>query len=102
MLEARGAQNVSQALVMAPSLRGNGFDTTNPTRPIVSGRGNCKPTTYFDGMLMRDGLGGVDDLVTVRRIGGIEVYANAGEAPPQFNANGNCAVILVWSRAYVP
>ena len=102
MLEARGAQNVSQALVMAPSLRGNGFDTTNPTRPIVSGRSNCKPTTYFDGMLMRDGLGGVDDLVTVRRVGGIEVYANAGEAPPQFNANGNCAVILVWSRAYVP
>lgn len=102
LLEARGAQNVSQALVMAPSLRGNGFDTTNPTRPIVSGRSNCKPSTYLDGMLMRDGLAGVDDLLTVRRVGGIEVYANPTEAPPQFHGNGTCAVILVWTRAYVP
>lgn len=101
-LEARGAQSVSQALVMAPSLRGNGFDTANPTRPRVSGRSNCIPSAYLDGMLMRDGLGDVDDLLTVRRVGGIEVYANPTEAPPQFRGNGNCAVILVWTRAYVP
>ena len=102
LLEARGAQNVSQALVMAPSLRGNGFDTANPTRPRVSGRSNCKPSTYLDGLLMRDGLSGVDDIITVRRVGGIEVYANPAEAPSQFRGDGSCTVILVWTTAYVP
>ncbi len=101
-LEQRGAQNVSQALSAAPSLRPNGFDTQNPTRPNISGRSNCKPTAYLDGQMMRDGLGGIDDLLTIRRVGGIEVYANPTEAPPQFRASGNCAVILVWTRAYVP
>ena len=90
------------ALTTAPSLRGNGFDTANPTRPRISGRGNCTPTAYLDGQAIQDGLGGIDDLLTVRRVGAIEVYSNPGEAPPQFRSNGTCAVIVVWSRSYVP
>ena len=101
-IEQRGAQNVAMALTTAPSLRGNGFDTANPTRPRISGRGNCTPTAYLDGQAIQDGLGGIDDLLTVRRVGAIEVYSNPGEAPPQFRSNGTCAVIVVWSRSYVP
>jgi hypothetical protein len=101
-VEQRGAFSVAQALATAPTLRQNGFDQRNPNRPLISGRSNCRPTAYLDGQLMQDGLSGIDDLMTVRRVGGIEVYANAAEAPPQFRASGNCAVIIVWSRAYVP
>ncbi len=101
-MEQRGAQSVSQALQTAPSLRGNGFDTANPTRPRISGRGNCTPTVYLDGLPMRDGLGGVDDLVTIRRVGGVEVYANPAEAPPQYASRSSCATVLVWTRSYVP
>ncbi len=102
MIDQRGAQNVAMALTMAPGLRGNGFDTANPTRPRISGRSNCTPSAYLDGMQIRDGLGGVDDLLTIRRVGGIEVYSNPAEAPAQFRGDGNCAVIVVWTKAYVP
>ena len=101
-IEQRGAQNVAQALVTAPTLRGNGFDRNNPTRPLISGRSNCRPTAYMDGQRMQDGLAGIDDILTVRRVGGIEVYGNPSEAPAQFRGSGACAVILVWTRAYVP
>ena len=100
-IEQRGAQNVAQALLNAPTLRANGYDSQN--RPLISGRNYCKPSAFLDGQLLRDGVGGVDDLLTVRRVGGIEVYPSAVEAPAQFRgANGSCAVILVWTRAYVP
>jgi hypothetical protein len=101
-VEQRGAFSISQALSTVPTLRQNGFDPRNPTRPLISGRSNCRPTAYMDGQLIADGMSGIDDLLTVRRVGGIEVYGNPGEAPPQFRGNGNCAVILVWTRSYVP
>jgi len=101
-IEQRGAMNVAMALQTAPSLRVNGADTQNPGRPRISGRGYCAPTVYMDGLLMRDGLTDVDDLLTVRRVGGIEVYANPSEAPPQYVGKSDCATILVWTRAYVP
>ena len=87
---------------MAPGLHGNGYDTQNPTRPNIAGRGNCKPTVYLDGQPIRDGLTGVDDMLTVRRVGGIEVYTNPGQAPAQYAGagGGNCATILVWTQAY--
>ena len=101
-IEQRGALNVANALISAPSLRGNGFSTADPTRPRISGRNNCTPTAYLDGQPIPDGLTGIDDMLTVRRVGGIEVYSNAAEAPPQFRAIGNCAVVVVWTRSYVP
>ncbi len=101
-IEGRGLQSVASVLTTVPSLRANGFSTVDPTRPNVSGRGNCKPDVFLDGMQMRDGTSGLDDIVQIRRLGGIEVYANAASAPPQFRGGGNCATILVWTRAYVP
>lgn len=101
-IEQRSVQNLSTALSTVPTLRNNGFDTANPTRPRLSGRGNCTPSAYLDGMQMREGIGGIDDVMTVRRVGAIEVYASPAEAPGQYRGNGNCAVILVWSKSYVP
>ncbi len=111
-LEARGSQNVASALTSAPSLRMNGMDPANPSRPLLTGRGRCDPTVFVDGAPMRDGLTGADDLLTIRRVGGIEVYANPADAPPQFtgagaragsrNTTSGCAVIVIWTKAYVP
>jgi hypothetical protein len=101
-IDQRGALNVGSLLATAPSLRGNGYDTANPTRPIISGRNNCRPNAYLDGMQIRDGIGGVDDLLTIRRVGAIEVYSSPSEAPAQFRGDGSCAVIVVWTKAYVP
>ncbi len=101
-IEQRGAMNVAMALQTAPSLRVNGADTQNPGRPRISGRNQCTPTVYMDGLLLRGGLADVDDVLTVRRVGGIEVYANPSEAPPQYASRSDCATILVWTRAYVP
>ena len=101
-MEQRGAQNIAMALTTAPALRNNGFSVDNPTRPLISGRNNCQPVAYLDGQQIQDGLGGIDDLLTIRRVGGIEVYANATEAPPQFHGQGNCAIVIVWTKSYVP
>ncbi len=101
-MEQRGAQNVAMALTTAPALRNNGFSVDNPTRPLISGRNNCKPVAYLDGQQIQDGLGGIDDLLTIRRVGAIEVYANPTEAPPQFHGQGNCAIVIVWTKSYVP
>lgn len=101
-IEQRGSLNVANALITAPSLRGNGFSTSDPTRPRISGRNNCTPSAYLDGQQIPDGLTGIDDMLTVRRVGGIEVYSNATEAPAQFRGSGNCAVVVVWTRSYVP
>ncbi len=100
-IDARGSTSVASALTTAPSLRGNGFDTANPSRPRIAGRNNCVPTAYLDGMQMRDGLAGIDDVLSIRRVGGIEVYSSATEAPAQFRGAGNCAVVLVWTTGYV-
>ena len=83
-IEARGLQTVASLLTTAPSLRANGFSTSDPTRPRVSGRGNCKPSLFVDGIEMRDGIDGLDDQVQVRRVGGIEVYSNPAQAPAQY------------------
>lgn len=101
-IEARGAMSVASALLLVPGLHGNGYDSQNPTRPNVAGRGNCKPTVYLDGQQIRDGLSGVDDMLTVRRVGGIEIYSNPGQGPAQYTGagGGNCATILVWTQSY--
>lgn len=101
-IEQRSTQTLSSALSTVPTLRSNGSDPANPTRTRLSGRGNCTPSAYLDGMQIRDGIGSIEDMVTVRRVGAIEVYASPAEAPGQFRGNGNCAVILVWSKSYVP
>jgi hypothetical protein len=101
-IEARGSMTVASALLLVPGLHGNGYDTQNPSRPNIAGRGNCKPTVYLDGQQLRDGLSGVDDMLTVRRVGGIEIYSNPGQAPAQYTGagGGNCSTILVWTQSY--
>jgi hypothetical protein len=57
----------------------------------VTGRGNCEPTFYIDGVRAgRESL----TAVPVLSIEGVEIYRSEVDAPP--NYRGSCGVILIW------
>lgn len=71
------------------------------------GRGNCAMTVYLDGrrlnsIRVRDELAyavGMDEIVLPTHVAGIEVYASAGRAPPEYQSlAGFCGVILLWTK----
>ena len=91
-------------LASAPSIRV--INMVNG-RPVLRGRRNCMPTVYLDGFpVPSDPMNGATDdldlLISVREIGGAEVYPDFLDAPAQFSRGGFCAVILLWSRQLVP
>lgn len=99
-----GARDVPSALFMAPALRGGS-----------RGRGGCRPVVYVDGVLFAGDVGGLgsplDNAAPFPDVGGIEVYANPADAPAQFGSPGNregkpnaggCAVVVVWTKGFVP
>ena len=98
---------IGDALATAPMLRQGG----------ASGRGFCTPVIYVDGF--RNEVGSLREILNPLDIGAIEVYANAADAPSQYNSpgtrlldarnavksmpnSGSCAVIIIWTTAYVP
>jgi Carboxypeptidase regulatory-like domain len=102
--EARmnGALNVATALLMAPSMRSTG----------LRGRGGCRPMIYLDGVPFAGDIPQIDDEAPFASIGGIEVYSNPADLPAQFGSPGNrtnqqaneggCAVVIVWTKGFVP
>lgn len=60
----------------------------------------CVPVVFIDGFRVPlDPEFGSSLPVLPEEIQGIEIYQNAGEAPPEFRVSGaSCAVILVWTR----
>lgn len=112
--EARmnGALSVPDALLMAPSLRSGG----------TFGRGACQPVIYFDGVMFDGDLTKMQHDAPFASIGGFEVYSNPADIPPQFGSSGNglsrgrapgaagrersnqggCAVVVVWTKGFVP
>ena len=93
-----GPPSLGNALAMAPMLRRN-----------LTGRGGCTPTIFVDAMRVE--IGPVDEILSGLEIGGIEVYPNPADVPPQFGSpgsrpgaaalSGGCATIVVWTKAYV-
>lgn len=73
---------------------------------ILSTRGGtgistlCAPAVFIDGIpVPLDPRSGSSIPVLPEEIHGIEIYHNAGEAPPEFRSRGaSCAIILVWTR----
>lgn len=94
-----GPPSLSSALAMAPMLRKNG-----------KGRGGCTPTIFLD--RSRIEIRPIDEVMQGADIGGVEVYANPADVPPEFMSpgsrpgavagSGGCATIIVWSRCFVP
>jgi hypothetical protein len=93
----RGALSVSQALIQAPLLRVSGTSRTG--RPVMLGRGNCRPTVFLDGNPLRIEMDEIDNAIPIGQLGGIEVY-DAQNRPAQFGT-GSCETIVMWTKFYV-
>lgn len=116
-IDRRSVLTLPMVLSSAPMLRINGVSLTG--QPMITGRNQCTPTVYVDGLVMAAGLGQALDATVLRDVGGIEVYASAAETPPQFSAgkqifldaagrdrgapnlNAMCATIVIWTKALV-
>lgn len=74
-------------------------DTTSLLVEGASGRAWCQPLVFVDGkMFERMTADELDDLISPRDIGGIEVYTGI-TAPPQFQVPlGGCGSIVIWRR----
>lgn len=110
-LERKHAFSVGEALINVPGLRYVGIDPTT-MKPAIGGRFGCGPRVYLDGLAV--GLSYIDSAIGISQIGGIEVYANQSDAPPQYagpafastgeatkNLGGGCATVVVWTKSYV-
>lgn len=61
--------------------------------------GGCNPTIYVDGMeVYQDVYVGLDDLISVQDLEGVEVYTWTS-APPALRPRGQCGVIAFWTRS---
>ena len=97
-IQRKSAFSVGEALINVPGLRYLGVDPTTG-KPAIGGRFGCGPRVYLDGVSV--GLSYIDSALGISRIGGIEVYANQSEAPPQYSGAGGCATVVVWTKSYV-
>lgn len=92
-LERQRPIYVTDALRTIPGMRvtpnARGFGQT------VTGRANCTPTVYIDGMKMYGGATDLDAILRPGDVAGIEIYSGPSGKPPQFE--GDC-VIAVWSK----
>jgi hypothetical protein len=65
----------------------------------------CYPAVWIDGVLMRQpafsdshsDLPTIDELVRPHDMAGMEVYQSTARIPVQFNVQGACGVIVVWT-----
>lgn len=97
--------------------------TTSIGTPLIGGRFNCLPAVFLDGFRVPEGTSGLDRWVRPTEVGGVEIYAEGINAPPQysnvgaladrwFNESGSvnavprtasagaagCGVILFWTK----
>ena len=80
--------------VLDPRLPGSGA-----ARYRVTGRGGCPAALFLDGLPVRQtDLMTVDDLTDPRTLEGLEIYTSSAMAPAQYRSDGECGVVLFWSR----
>lgn len=70
---------------------------------IVMRRGGaqCSPTLYVDRAVVAFGTNGAvrpDDWVSPMDVEAIEVYSRPSQVPVEFDAIGDCGVVLIWTR----
>jgi hypothetical protein len=73
----------------------------------VFGSSGCSATLYLDGRRLNNlsqaaaalTAPEIDDLVPVTSVSGIEIYARASQAPPQYQSMaGTCPIVLIWTK----
>ncbi len=73
----------------------------NPSIVVRRGGGGCSPTLYVDRAVVAFGTREPvrpDDYVTPSDVEAIEVYTRSSEVPVEFDAIGDCGVVLIWTR----
>ena len=103
-VRSRGVALLSFALLSAPGIR---VQDTQFGRPVLSGPFRCQPRYFLDGWeIQGDEL---DRFASVATLGGIEVYRQPSEVPPQLmrglliprDVSAQCHMVFVWSKSVV-
>ena len=94
----RGGAVVSDVFRTVPGLQVYRAEFGGQTVSMRGAFGQCAPAYYIDGFHMDLTPDEIDDLVTINRIAGIEVYTGEN-APPQFQRGlSGCGSILIWTK----
>jgi len=105
-IERRRPSNVSDLFAGAAGVRMVGSGRTQDIRFIGTerlGGQQCRPSIWVDGRLARQGGSRsgdtLDDIAPpAAMIGAVEIYRRPAGIPPQFNMDGACGVIVIWTR----
>jgi hypothetical protein len=92
---------VSDWLRMVPGVRVSatgGFGGSVVIRNGAS-HGYCAPNVIVDGMASLGGATNLEGLVNPQDIRGIEIYTHVASMPSQFQVNGACGAIVIWTGA---
>ena len=69
---------------------------TDPSTP-------CWPAVWMNGMLVHQGAAEepayLEDLASPGDVAGLEIYQSAARIPVQYNVQGACGVIVIWTRS---
>lgn len=62
----------------------------------------CYPAVWMDGQMVHQGSQDypayLDNLIGAEQLAGIEIYNSPASMPVQYNFNGGCGVIVLWTR----
>jgi hypothetical protein len=97
-IEARRPLRASHLLGgMVPGVRLQNVPGVGPHPVSTDG---CVMDIYLDGMRMTMDRGGVDALINVTSVAGVEIYTRASSVPARFQAiNSTCGVVAIWTRS---
>ena len=100
-IDRRGPSQITDMVAMIPSV--NVRTARRRGDEVITGRRGCAMTVYLDGVRVIGKLGretdAINRLIGPSQVAGIEVYATAMDAPPQYQPlNGLCGVVLIWTR----
>jgi hypothetical protein len=85
-----------------PGVRVTGSSMNGTTIEFTIGsiRGpSCSPSIYVDGIQVNLDFGGLESVVSIDQIAGVEIYTRASSVPLQWGGtNAGCGVLLIWTR----
>ena len=97
-IAARNPLQPSDMLMTVPGIRVN---RTSFGSGVLTGRGGCRVAIFINGQPIppRGGFG-IDELVSVPDLAGIEVYNGIGGVPPELmmGASNNCGTVGIWTK----
>ncbi len=66
--------------------------------------GDCLANVYIDGVRIDQSVTSVDEYLTLDRIAGVEIYARAMSAPPQYQdaRRRDCGTVVYWTKDLEP